>query len=474
MFGDADLEKEQIELFTLLVEAARRVPRDKRAKFLFVETFGGSSIIHSGLPEWSLNAYKGDIELLAQNDFLLLSYTSRGSIQFDITPRGFKYLDERKSDPVDQVARLEKMAIQFYGLNESEKEILRSILISTQSTGVGIDATNYRAQHDDQLDALDKLERNCSLRKDLDRYWVSLSGLRLLDDESTKALAEKFEKIFDVLKRQYKAKPKSRVMVADIAKLSGLTFKETAECLGYMVQVPWVGAYTNSLDNPSESYVQPSEDVLRHKSFRDISSSADRLRSELEAQSAFRESAAIMPMFSQPSNSKVDQVTDLSFTHSNKQWVMRELEKIMEEWESWSKEVGQIVDQPYDRNTHSEVYADGESMMQKHEVLQSKTLVFVDRNVRGHNFIAGFDGTHVDRTDLRLKHRVKHRLQELRVLHACLNTIQAEEKAGPELAVKAGAASVSQKEILQLKPTFFGIGIDLKALWRRWQSKSDK
>jgi hypothetical protein len=67
-------------------------------------------------------------------------------------------------------------------------------------------------------------------------------------------------------------------------------------------------------------------------------------------------------------------------------------------------------------------------MMQKHEVLQNRTLAFLNRNIKGHGVITGFDGSHCDRTDLRLKHRVKHRLQELRVLRACLADITVEGK----------------------------------------------
>jgi len=103
--------------------------------------------------------------------------------------------------------------------------------------------------------------------------------------------------------------------------------------------------------------------------------------------------------------------------------IVRRVGDIIAEWEKWSSEVANIVDQPYDRNTQSEVFKDGEDMMHKHEILQMKTLAFLNKNIKSHGFINGFDGTHCDRTDLRLKHRVKHRLQELRVLHACLQEV---------------------------------------------------
>lgn len=127
-------------------------------------------------------------------------------------------------------------------------------------------------------------------------------------------------------------------------------------------------------------------------------------------------------------NEQMKQVARLAFINPNRRRIIKELDKLLAEWEAWSREIDQIVDQPYDHNTQLEVFADGETMMQKHEILQTKTKVFLDNNIRGHGFITGFDGSHCDRTDLRLKQRVKHRLQELRVLCACLNEVQGEEK----------------------------------------------
>ena len=108
--------------------------------------------------------------------------------------------------------------------------------------------------------------------------------------------------------------------------------------------------------------------------------------------------------------------------------VIKRLGEIISEWERWSEEVKGIVDQPYDSNTQLDVFADGEDMMQRHEVLQMKTVAFLNKNVRSHGFIKGFDGSHCDSTDLRLNHRVKHRLQDLYILRACLAEVGNEKQ----------------------------------------------
>lgn len=139
------------------------------------------------------------------------------------------------------------------------------------------------------------------------------------------------------------------------------------------------------------------------------------------------------------------QNTNLTIMNPNKVWVVQELDKLINEWEKWQKEVAQIKDYPYDSQTQTDVFADGEENMQKHEILQAKTLTFLNNNIKGHGFIIGFDGERCDRTDLRLKHRVKHRLQQLKILQASLQYAQVPDsfwkKKGKELIDKiAGTA----------------------------------
>lgn len=112
------------------------------------------------------------------------------------------------------------------------------------------------------------------------------------------------------------------------------------------------------------------------------------------------------------------QLEPLAITNGNRDWVLTEFQKLHEEWKAWEQHVALLEDQPYNRNTQSEVFADGEDNMRKHTILQAKTLTFLNNNFAGHGFLSGFDGTHIDRTDLRLKVRVKHRLLELDVLQA--------------------------------------------------------
>lgn len=135
-----------------------------------------------------------------------------------------------------------------------------------------------------------------------------------------------------------------------------------------------------------------------------------------------------------------EQIINLAIKNPNKGRVVKELTILIDEWVAWQKEVGQIQDHAYDPNTQLEVFADGEENMEKHEILQAKTLTFLNNNIEGHGFIKGFDGRSCDRTDFRLKHRVKHRLKQLKILEACLKYAAVPDsfwkKKGKELVEK--------------------------------------
>lgn len=146
----------------------------------------------------------------------------------------------------------------------------------------------------------------------------------------------------------------------------------------------------------------------------------------------------------------------LALTNPNKKWVVKELDALIEEWCAWQAQVRRIPVPPRNPNypTRDEVLADGEENIQIHKVLQEKTLVFLDNNIEGHGFIYGRDGTKIDRTALRLDIRVKHRVNDLEVLRACIQYAKVPEgywKAtakemlekvagkGPELATEIAA-----------------------------------
>lgn len=107
MFENILLEKEQEELLSLIVEAARNVPREQRQKFYVSGSISSpqSFLMHQGLPEGKILIYEGDVEILANTGLLRLTYGGN-SMSFDVTPMGFRYyeyLKQRSGQPVQRI-----------------------------------------------------------------------------------------------------------------------------------------------------------------------------------------------------------------------------------------------------------------------------------------------------------------------------------------------------------------------------------
>ena len=138
----------------------------------------------------------------------------------------------------------------------------------------------------------------------------------------------------------------------------------------------------------------------------------------------------------------------LALKTPNTSWVVQELDAIIDEWRAWQKEVDLLGDDPHDPfdPKPGRVLADGEENIKKHRILQAKTLEFLENNIAGHGFIHGRDGTKIDRDDLRLRFRVKHRLDDLDELRACLQYatgVQPEIKSSSRHVAAIFAADVA-------------------------------
>ncbi|MGD0185941.1 MAG: hypothetical protein ABSC25_11920 [Roseiarcus sp.] len=156
----------------------------------------------------------------------------------------------------------------------------------------------------------------------------------------------------------------------------------------------------------------------------------------------------------------------LAFKNSNKAWVIKELDALIREWRAWQREVDQLGDDPYNPldPKPGRVFADGEENTRNHSILQAKTLEFLETSIAGHGFICGRDGTKIDRTDLRLKIRVKHRIYDLDELRACLQYAVQDTQAN----LQQGTTTAEQRpEVVFLKPGIWGMSIDVKEAWRR-------
>lgn len=102
------LDKEQIDLLCNIVEATRNIPKDKRSKFIALQSSTRTTLHNWSLPNWYLEVYKGDIEILDRNGLLNLSLNSQGDYIFDLLPEAFQYYEEIKKVTLEPMRDVEK------------------------------------------------------------------------------------------------------------------------------------------------------------------------------------------------------------------------------------------------------------------------------------------------------------------------------------------------------------------------------
>ncbi len=113
MFGHIILEPEQVNLLYKLVEAVRNTPKDQRQKFMLLKRMGGASLHHPGLKNEDKPVYEGDLEILAGEGLLNVSFGGKGTPSYDVTPLGFKYYEYLRQEQGTPLEKVEESVNQF-------------------------------------------------------------------------------------------------------------------------------------------------------------------------------------------------------------------------------------------------------------------------------------------------------------------------------------------------------------------------
>ena len=115
------LEKEQIDLLNILVEAARNVSHDERDKFRVFETATDDFLWHPGIGK-KIKIYMGDLEMLDRKDLISLQKLYKKMPNFDVTPEGFRYYEYLKTKDDISIENIEKTFIEYIKKDNFIKE----------------------------------------------------------------------------------------------------------------------------------------------------------------------------------------------------------------------------------------------------------------------------------------------------------------------------------------------------------------
>jgi hypothetical protein len=156
-------------------------------------------------------------------------------------------------------------------LNNQDEKLLLDIFSSCLNSTTSINRSRFRADNEEFIPNLDKLERDGYLVRSGNEYSVTLLALIHLAEQNTNAqnFLKKCDAIFTYLKTSYKDNLEKSVPVSEISQKIALSEDDVAMALKFMVQAPTSLGYSTNAANRIES-VSPSEGILRYKSFYEV------------------------------------------------------------------------------------------------------------------------------------------------------------------------------------------------------------
>lgn len=158
----------------------------------------------------------------------------------------------------------------MHELDQGGLALLSVLLAESPQSDAGIDSLSFRAAHYEHVSAIDWMESVGYIRKDQERYHVSLTALVQMHDERAVGILRDSEVLFAALKQHYKRVQRQSLRVDELAVSVGLDSLKVKEALSYMVEAPWWGGRSTSFFSDPEPSITPSEAVLGYASFFDV------------------------------------------------------------------------------------------------------------------------------------------------------------------------------------------------------------
>lgn len=147
-------------------------------------------------------------------------------------------------------------------------DLLGLLLQQLLDNGSGsVPAIEFRADHHEHIKILNALESDGWIRRDQDRYHVRAVTLPLLETEAAQRLLDSIEKIYALLRKQYRETYTAPVKVDALAASLGLPREEVSAALRMMLDATlWWSGCSGDLASADAS-VSPKEEILDFLTF---------------------------------------------------------------------------------------------------------------------------------------------------------------------------------------------------------------
>jgi hypothetical protein len=160
--------------------------------------------------------------------------------------------------------------IDLNELDEQHLRLLTSLLLAMPRSDEGLDPLPFRAEHYVNIGKIDWLETVGYIRKEQNRYHVSLTGLVQLENPRAHELIRIFESLFIELKKHYLRVQQHPALMEVLASTAGVSENDCREALYYMVEGQWCSGRSTSFFNDPNPVVCPAESILSYDTFNEV------------------------------------------------------------------------------------------------------------------------------------------------------------------------------------------------------------
>lgn len=156
-------------------------------------------------------------------------------------------------------------------LGTTERKILIDLYDATREADDGADYLLFRVAHENDLTAIDALENDGYIRREKERYFLSLTALASVDTPDSNELLQLAELIFSELKQHFRSNPRVQLLIPELSSRLGRDLHNVCTCLNYMIESSswWAGRSTISASIP-DAYILPSDGILRDPTFASV------------------------------------------------------------------------------------------------------------------------------------------------------------------------------------------------------------
>jgi hypothetical protein len=152
------------------------------------------------------------------------------------------------------------------------RELLKELISQALSKPDGIDALKFRANHEEHLDQLDKLEKTQYIKKVNGKYQLTLVALAEFEKEDVRvdSILYRCEHIFSILRKMYKESPGLQISLDQFVTEVDLPAIDVRKGLAYMIKAPIFSRHSEDMLSSRNVFISPSENILKYKTFQDV------------------------------------------------------------------------------------------------------------------------------------------------------------------------------------------------------------